>query len=140
MANQVEVMATYYLSIKLFHITCAVLSGSLFALRGLLVLAGPFGGNHVSLRWLSYAIDTCLLTSALMLVGILHQYPLVHGWLTMKVMLLVPYIVLGVFALRRARSWRSRLLSYIGALLVFACIVSVARSHHPLGALANVMQ
>lgn len=126
-------MATYYLSIKSLHVLCVILSGSLFAARGLLVLAGQRFGNHVALRWLSYAIDTTLLTSALMLIGIVHQYPFVHGWLTVKVLLLVVYIVLGVFALRRAPTRRSRLLCYVAALSVFAFIASVARSHDPLG-------
>ena len=47
------------------------------------------------LRYLSYTIDTVLLTAALMLATILHQYPFVHAWLTVKVLLLVVYIVLG---------------------------------------------
>lgn len=135
MAGRAERMATYYLSIKLFHIACVALSGSLFALRGVLVLCGRRVGNHVALHWLSYTIDTCLLTSALMLVGIVHQYPFVHGWLTVKVLLLVVYVALGILALRRAATVRGRLFAFLGALLVFAFIVSVARAHHPLGVL-----
>ena len=34
--------------------------------------------------------------AALMLVTILHQYPFVQSWLTVKVLLLVVYIVLGM--------------------------------------------
>jgi uncharacterized membrane protein SirB2 len=44
------------------------------------------------LRYLSYSIDTVLLTAALMLATILHQYPFVHGWLTTKVLLLFCYV------------------------------------------------
>lgn len=127
-------MSAYYLSIKSLHILCVLLSGGLFAVRGLLVLSGKSFGNHLALRWLSYAIDTTLLTTALMLVGILHQYPLVHSWLTVKVLLLTVYIVLGVFALRRAPTRRAKALFFIATLAVYAFIISVARSHHPLGA------
>jgi uncharacterized membrane protein SirB2 len=40
------------------------------------------------LRYLSYTIDTVLLTAALMLTAIVQQYPFVHAWLTVKVVLL----------------------------------------------------
>ena len=36
------------------------------------------------LRYLSYTIDTVLLTAAMMLATMLHQYPFVHGWLTVE--------------------------------------------------------
>ena len=85
------------------------------------------------LRYLTYTIDTVLLTAALMLVTILHQYPFVQGWLTMKVVLLVVYIVLGTFALKRAPSRRARAWCYAAAIAVFLFIVSVARAHQPLG-------
>jgi uncharacterized membrane protein SirB2 len=85
------------------------------------------------LRYLTYTIDTVLLTAALMLVTILHQYPFVQGWLTVKVGLLVVYIVLGTFALKRAQSRRARAWCYVAAIAVFLFIVSVARAHHPLG-------
>jgi uncharacterized membrane protein SirB2 len=88
------------------------------------------------LRYLSYAIDTTLLTAALMLITILHQYPFVQAWLTVKVLLLVVYIVLGVFALRRGRTRRVRAICYVAALAVFAAIIGVALAHNPLGWLA----
>ena len=133
-------MVACYLSIKSLHVLCVMLSGGLFAVRGLLVLGGTAFGNHVALRWLSYAIDTTLLTTALMLIGIIHQYPFTHGWLTAKVLLLVVYIVLGVFALRRASTRRAKAIFYVAALAAFAFIVSIARSHDPLGALTTWLQ
>ena len=54
------------------------------------------------------------------------------GWLTVKVLLLVPYIMLGYFALRGAERGK-RLASLAGAALVFGYIYSVARAHDPLG-------
>jgi uncharacterized membrane protein SirB2 len=93
---------------------------------------------HAAARHGSYAIDTVLLTTALMLATMLHQYPFVHGWLTAKVLLVVAYIMLGTFALRRARTPRARAACYVGALVVFALIVGVARARHPLGWLAGL--
>jgi len=52
---------------------------------------------------------------------------------TAKVLLLVVYIVLGVFALRRGRTRALGIGAYAAALLVFVFIVTIARAHHPLG-------
>jgi len=126
-------MIEFYPQIKFVHVLCVILSGSLFALRGMLMLARSRFSNHVALRVLSYAIDTVLLTAALMLVTSLHQYPFVQAWLTVKVLLLVVYIVLGVFALKRGRTRSVQMGCYFAALLVYAFIVSVARAHSPWG-------
>jgi len=128
-------MFEFYPEIKWVHIAAVIASGSLFALRGAGALTGARWPMWAPLRYLTYTIDTVLLTAALMLATILHQYPFVHGWLTAKVLLLVLYIVLGTFALRRARTSRARAWCYLAALAVFLLIVSVARAHHPLGML-----
>lgn len=132
-------MAIYYLQIKWIHVVAVVLSGSLFALRGLLMLARSPWTNHPALRWLSYAIDTTLLTAALMLTAIVHQYPFVQPWLTVKVLLLVVYIALGTLALKRGRTRRVRTVCYFAAIAVFAFIVGVARTHDPRGSLLPLL-
>ena len=126
-------MANYYLQIKWVHVWAVILSGSLFALRGALMLARSRWANHPALRYPSYAIDTTLLTAALMLTTIVHQYPFVQAWLTVKVALLVVYIVLGTLALKRGRTRGVQVTCYFAALAVFAFIVSVARAHNPWG-------
>ncbi|HKE43817.1 MAG TPA: SirB2 family protein [Steroidobacteraceae bacterium] len=130
-------MAEYYLQIKFVHVLCVMLSGSLFALRGLMMQAGVRYANHAALRYLSYVIDTTLLTAALMLITILHQYPFVQAWLTVKVLLLVLYIVLGMFALNAQRPRATRVACYVAALCVYLFIVSVARAHSPWGILSR---
>jgi uncharacterized membrane protein SirB2 len=129
-------MSGYYLQIRLAHVLLVCCSGALFATRGLMAVAGNSRANHPALRWLSYTIDTCLLTAALMLVTILQQYPFVQPWLTTKVLLLVVYIVLGTYALRRARTQAARVAAYVAALLVYLFIASVAWRHDPRGILA----
>ena len=131
-------MLDFYPQIRTIHILAVLVSGVLFAMRGAGVLAGGRWPMWAPLRILTYTIDTVLLTAALMLATILHQYPFVHGWLTVKVLLLVVYVVLGSFALKRARSRRARAILYVAALAVFLFIVSVARAHHPLGILLRV--
>jgi uncharacterized membrane protein SirB2 len=126
-------MIDFYSEIRLTHIVAVLASGGLFLLRGFAVNLGAQWAMAAPLRYLSYAIDTVLLTAALMLATILHQYPFVHGWLTVKVLLLVVYIVLGTFALKRGRTRATRWTCYLAALLVYAYIISVARAHHPAG-------
>ena len=101
-------MIEFYPQIKQFHIFVALLSGSIFALRGAFVLAGARWPQALPVKWLSYAVDTSLLTAALMLLTILPWAMFGNGWLLVKVCLLVVYVVLGVFALRRGRTWRTR--------------------------------
>jgi uncharacterized membrane protein SirB2 len=132
-------MVEVYPEIRGVHIAAVILSGSLFALRGAGTLAGAGWPMWAPLRYLSYTIDSALLAAALMLATLLHQYPLVHGWLTAKVCLLVVYILLGTLALKRARTRRARAWCYAAALLTFLAIVSIARAHHPLGILARLL-
>lgn len=129
-------MIEFYAQIKWVHVAAVLCSGALFALRGAVMLAGARWYMAAPLRYLSYAIDTVLLTAALMLATILHQYPFVHGWLTTKVLLLVVYVVLGSYALKRGSTQAVRARAYVAALLVFAFILSVARAHDPRGVFA----
>lgn len=130
-------MVEYYLQLRHAHITFAILSVSLFALRGALTLAGSRFPQAAPVRYVSYTIDTLLLTAALMLTSIVHQYPFVNGWLTMKVVLLVVYVVLGTIALKRGRTQRSRAIAYFAALATVGFLFTVAIAHHPLGFLAT---
>ena len=131
-------MATLYSDIKLLHIACVVLSGSLFAVRGVMMMRGSPYTNYPALRYCSHFIDSTLLGSAVMLATVLHQYPFVHSWLTMKVVLLVLYITLGTLALRRGRTLRRRAVFFAAALLVYGFIISVAITHDPFGIMRNV--
>lgn len=126
-------MIEFYPQIKHAHIGLALLSGSLFAVRGLLLLLGMRWPNAAAVRYLSYTVDTALLTAAMMLLTILPGALYANGWLAAKITLLVAYVVLGVFALRRGRTWRARALCYVAALALFAQMYFTARTHHPLG-------
>ena len=129
-------MIEFYPQIKQFHIFIALLSGSLFAVRGAFALAGARWPRALPVKWLSYAIDTSLLTAAMMLLTILPWTMFANGWLITKVVLIVAYVVLGVLAMRPQRTRRARALYYAAALLAFAAIYGIARAHHPLAWLA----
>jgi uncharacterized membrane protein SirB2 len=126
----------FYPEIRLVHIAAVLASGGIFLLRGLAGTAGAGSLPGVLLRYLGYTADTVLLTAALMLMTIVQQYPFVHGWLTVKVVLLLVYLGLGVAAFSVARTSTMRLWLWIAGLAVFGFIYSVARAHHPLGFLA----
>lgn len=126
-------MIELYPTIKLLHIAAVALSGGLFFIRGLGRAADAPWAMAAPLRYLSYAIDTVLLGAAIALSVIVQQYPFVHGWLTAKVVLLVVYIVLGTFALKRGRTRAIRVVCWLAALGVFALILSIARHRDALG-------
>lgn len=129
-------MEYFYLEIRAVHIGAVAISGMLMLLRGL--ARNAFNASW-AMSWpvkaLSYSIDTVLLTAALMLTTIIQQFPVVDGWLTMKLLLLVVYILLGYQALR-GRSLKMRWLSLAGATLVYGSIITVARAHNVLGIFA----
>lgn len=127
-------MIEFYPDIRFAHIVLAVATGLLFATRGLLVQAGRAAlANHVAVRYLSYTIDTALLTAALMLLTMLRLSPLNTPWLALKMGLLVAYVVLGSLALKRAPTPASRRACFIAALAVYGLMIGIARSHDPRG-------
>lgn len=130
-------MIEFYPQIKLVHISTVTASGALFCARGLASQWGAAWPLYAPVRYLSYTIDTTLLTAALMLMTILHQYPFVQPWLSVKVILVVVYVVLGALAMSYAKAPRARWLCFFGAITTFAIIVSIARYHHPLGILSR---
>ena len=131
-------LAPHYFQILHLHVGCVILSGTLFFTRGVLRLSGQAVANHWALRLLSVVIDTTLLTAAILLTLIIRQYPLQQAWLTVKVALLLVYIVLGSLALKRARTRRGRGAAFAGALATFAYLVGVAVTRNPWGLLSRL--
>lgn len=133
-------MIEYYAQVKWVHIAAVLASGGLFLLRGLLLQAGADSSPGrwamaAPVRYLSYSIDTVLLTAALMLLTMLPGAMFANGWLWTKMGLLLVYVVLGSLALKRGRAPALRRACFLAALAVFGCMLAVARSHHPLGPL-----
>ena len=131
-------MIEFYPQIKLLHVGAVFASGSLFLLRGLAVQAGATWGMAPPVRYLSYGIDTVLLTAALILLTVLPAAVFGNGWLWAKIALLVAYVGLGTFALKRGRTAVVRLACLVGALAVFASMYVIARTHDPLGPLRMI--
>lgn len=92
-------MAAYYPMLKQLHIILALISVSLLAYRWLLSFKAP---PAVQSRWLKIAPHLCntllLLGGAVMLA--MHSRLLHQPWVITKLVVLVPYIVLGALALK----------------------------------------
>ena len=120
-----------YFALKHIHLGCAALSLGLFMLRGAWMFSGSPLLDARFARVVPHVIDTMLLASAIGLMLVIRQYPIVQGWLTAKVVGLLVYIVLGTIALKRGRTRLQRSVAFFAALAVFAWIVLTARHHAP---------
>ena len=129
-------MAEYYPLLRTIHISCISLSFCLFIFRGILMLSNSKYLRTKWLRIIPHCIDTILLTSAILLTTIIQQYPLMNSWLTMKLICLIIYIILGSLALKRGKTKKIRIIAFISAIFIFLFMYSVARYHHFLGFLA----
>ena len=120
-----------YLTLKMLHMTCAILSIAGFTLRGVLKLQDSALLEKKFFKVVPHIIDTMLLVSAIALTFLIGQYPLADAWLTAKVIGLFLYIFLGLVTLRFAKTQPVRLLAFVLAIAVFAYITMVARTHNP---------
>lgn len=115
-----------YLLFKYIHIGCAITSFCGFALRGYWMVIDSSLRQHRLAKILPHIIDTVLLASAIALVIISRQYPWVAGWVALKIILLLVYIVLGTFALKRGKTRVSRIRHLVAALLAISLIFATA--------------
>lgn len=121
-----------YVSLKITHVSCVALSYALFVVRGTWMMRES---ELLQRRWVRitpHVVDTALLASAIALAFTLRQYPMVHGWLTAKVIGLLFYIGLGTMALKRGKTRRARIVAWLTAQAVFIYIVAVALTRNPL--------
>lgn len=120
-------------AIRQAHLLLVAASGALFAIRGLGALGGARWPLHPALRAGSVAIDTLLLGAGVALWLLLALDPLRDHWLASKLALLVLYVVLGTWVLKRARGRAARAACFVAALVVFATMASIGWTRDPLG-------
>ena len=121
-----------YISLKITHVGCVILSYALFMVRGVWMMRSP---ALLNMRWVKivpHAIDTVLLASAVAMTVMSHQYPFGAPWLTAKLLALLAYIGLGMIALKRGGTLRMRIAAWFAAQIVFFYIVAVALTRSPL--------
>mgnify|MGYP001130660992 FL=1 len=121
-----------YVALKHLHVTCVVLSGLGFCLRGWWMLRESPLRQHRLTRILPHVVDSLLLGSAVTMAWMSGQYPFANAWLTAKLFGLVAYILLGMMALKRGRTMTIRARYFGLAVLAYLYIVSVALTRSPL--------
>ncbi|MEJ7805603.1 MAG: SirB2 family protein [Telluria sp.] len=121
-----------YLLLKHLHMTLAALSGSLFLLRGLWMLADSPMRQRPWVKSMPHLVDSLLLATAIILAWWSAQSPLGDTWLTAKVAALIAYILLGSLALKYGKTRLVRGAAFVAALACFAYIVATAITKNPL--------
>lgn len=127
---------TTYTIFKHIHMTAALASGAFFLLRGLWMMQESSFFNARIVRVLPHVIDTVLLVSALVLIGLMGSFP---TFVQVKIGALFVYIALGMMAFRFMKGWGARVFMFFLALSVYAFILSVAITKHPQGFLSAVL-
>lgn len=127
---------TTYTIVKHIHMTAALASGAFFLLRGLWMMQESSFFNARIVKILPHVIDTVLLISALVLVGMLGSLP---SFVLVKIAALFVYIALGMMAFRFMKGWGHRVFMFFLALFVYAFILSVAITKHPQGFLSAIL-
>lgn len=116
----------WYSSVKFIHVITIHISITLFVLRFLMDDQGLHVWRSRPWKALPHINDTVLLISAVSLLFITGWQIFVHFWITVKVGLVVVYIVLGWFAMRVSLARRYRWIAFVMALGVFALIYTFA--------------
>jgi len=125
-----------YLAIRSFHETAVALSVTGFFVRGAAGLCDARWVQGRAAKIVPQVVDTALLTSALMLLTILHVNPFALPWLAAKLSGLVVYVGLGAVALRPGVRKPVRAGAWVAALTTVGWIISVAFTKSPLGFLS----
>ncbi|MEN9482088.1 MAG: hypothetical protein RLZZ298_3483 [Pseudomonadota bacterium] len=120
-----------YFALKHLHITCVLLSGLGFLVRGWWMLTESERLKARLTKVLPHIVDTLLLGSALTMAYLSGQYPFAQGWLSAKLLGLLAYIVCGAMALKRGKTKEIRIIFLSLAVLSYVYIVSVALTRSP---------
>jgi len=124
-------MNDIYSLIKIIHVSTVGFTGFYFLIRGFAQF------NHYQWfrkRWarkVSQYNDTVLLFSGIGMAAMIGQYPFVNSWLTVKLSLLLVYIILGMLAFHWLRSRKHKMIAWLAALLVYSYIIGIALNKNP---------
>ena len=120
-------MTVYYI-LKLAHVACVVISGTLFIYRYARLRIYPDQPLPKALKVLPHINDTVLLFSAIGMLSLIGLNPFTTPWLLAKIVALVLYIVLGIICMRSLPGSKRQFVSFVAAISAFAYIVLVGLS------------
>ncbi|MCH8134787.1 MAG: SirB2 family protein [Proteobacteria bacterium] len=116
---------TFYETLKLAHISCVVISGSLFVYRYARLSLHPDRALSKPLKVLPHINDAVLLSCAIGMLSLIGLNPFTTPWLLAKIVALVAYIVLGTICMHSLPGSRRQSVSFVAAISVFAYILLV---------------
>ena len=119
-----------YYALKHLHVTAASLSILFFVIRAYWSVSESPWLQRKFVRIAPHIIDTIFLLAGLGLAGFLGAAA-AAPWLYTKIILLIVYIVVGTYAIKRGPTPTHRGIAAIIAVLVFLYIVGVALNHNP---------
>ena len=120
------------LLIKTIHLSCVLCTIIGFLIRGAWMLQDSPKLHQKFAKIAPHIIDTVLLISGITLAVMTQQNPFVNGWLLLKIVLLLAYILCGAVALKYGRSKKHKKIALIGAVFCLFLIVLLARQRHSL--------
>ena len=120
-----------YSLVKMFHVSCVIVSLSGFVIRAMLKLGDSKLLQRKLLKVLPHVVDTFLLISAVALVAMSGMYPWLVGWVGVKLIALVAYIVAGSIFMRARQGSQSQYLGLGVSLIIAGYIVAVALTKSP---------
>ncbi|BDY03628.1 SirB2 family protein [Ferrimonas sp. YFM] len=124
-------MDALYPGVKHFHMLMIGMSVTLLTLRFIWSMSGSGFMNRRWVKVFPHVVDTLLLLSGAALCFLIAQYPGSSPWLTEKLLSLVAYILLGVFAMK-SKGKLLRVLAFFGALGWLGMIAKVAMTKTPI--------
>ncbi|HRL20430.1 MAG TPA: SirB2 family protein [Alcaligenes sp.] len=119
-----------YMTIKHLHVSAAALSILFFIIRAFWSVNGSALLQNRFVRIAPHIIDTVLLACGLALAAMLGAAA-GQPWLITKIVLLVVYIVVGSYAIKRGKTAQSRAWAALLAVAIFVYIVGVALQRSP---------
>jgi len=117
--------------VKQLHVALALLTAASFAVRGYWMLARSPHLQAPAARWLPHVVDSLLFLTGIAMAVALSVSPLTQPWFAAKLVAIVVYILLGLIALKRGRTYRHRAIAFTLSLAVLAYVFAVALSRDP---------
>ncbi|MCC2597677.1 SirB2 family protein [Pusillimonas sp. MFBS29] len=118
-----------YLAIKHLHVTAATLSILFFVIRAYWSVTESAILQHRLVKTLPHVIDTVLLLAGVTLAAMMGAN---QPWILVKIVALIVYIGVGSIAIKYGKTPKTRAIAALVAILIFAYIVGVALTKHPL--------
>jgi uncharacterized membrane protein SirB2 len=115
-----------FLTLKTIHMCCALISFTGFLFRAYLMVIDSKLLNHKFILVTPHLIDTLFLLSGFSMAFVLNMGLFAQGWLSMKIMLLMFYILFVGIALNRGKTKSVRVVSFFLAVMTFIFIVGIA--------------